>query len=291
MNIRHRVGLPRMSFHVMNRGARKARIFDQDADRRRFMDLLGRFCLKHEVKLSSWCLMSNHYHFEPSSEGTPLVRTMHDLDGCYARYYNESYGGSGCLFQGPFKSMSISNDRGLAYVSRYIHLNPQHVGEDPLEYPWSSCRAFLGLEPTPPWLDPLPVLSQFGSTREEARANYRFYLESAPPRRRTTPCGEDPVEDYLFDYVGHLAQLWEERCRLLGWPPRTQRLDSLVCWYAHRREGIPVKILQEHYGYASPGAVRSIVYRFLQRLAEETDLSEWGARVDIMASPERQQTC
>jgi len=38
MEIKRRVGLPRMSFHVMNRGARKAVIFKDDQDRGLFVN-------------------------------------------------------------------------------------------------------------------------------------------------------------------------------------------------------------------------------------------------------------
>ncbi len=102
--------------------------------------------------------MSNHYHMEPDCEGTRLSEMMHDLDGTYAKAFNERHGLVGCLFQGPFKSMAICDDEGLAYVSRYIHRNPVAAGFRPEEYSWSSCRSYLGLEPTPPWLDPRPVL-------------------------------------------------------------------------------------------------------------------------------------
>ena len=187
MEIRKRVGLPRMWFHVMNRGARQELLFKVDGDRQEFVDLMGRFCLKNGVKMTAWCLMTNHYHLEPDSEGTPLSRTMHDLDGAYAKEFNGRYGGTGCLFQGPFKSMSIADERGLAYVSRYIHLNPRDMGADPLTYPWSSCANYLGFRPNPPWLDPAPVPRQFGETMDQARANYRFYLNSAAPRRRRGP--------------------------------------------------------------------------------------------------------
>ena len=286
MNIRRRVGLPRMSFHVMNRGARRAVIFAKDGDRRVFVDLLGRFCLKHEIKLTSWCLMPNHYHTEPNGEGTPLSRMMHDLDGSYARFFNETYEASGCLFQGPFKSMSIDSPQGLVYVSRYIHLNPRDLGEDPIAYPWSSCQSYLGLAPVPPWLDPSPVLRRFGDSLEVARENYRFYLSSAPPRRRKTAPGEDPVDDYLVEYIGHLEELWSERCQRLGWPPRTLQLAPFICWYANRMERIPFRVLKEYYDYATINSVRVIISKFGKRLKVEEDLAGWASRVNVQASPQ-----
>lgn len=280
MNVRRRVGLPLMPFHVMNRGARRANIFRDDKDRRLFVDLLGRFCKKNGIKLTAWCLMANHYHTEPSAEGTPLTQLMHDLDGTYARLFNEKYDLNGCLFQGRFKSMSISGDRGLAYVSRYIHLNPRDVGQDPLRYPWSSCRSYLGLEPVPEWLDPMPVLRQFGASLEESQRNYRFYLESAPPRRRKSSPGEEPLEDFLVDYVGHLDNMWTERWMQSGSPKGLESRSALVCWYAQRREGIRPHILQEYYGYSSPGTVRVLASRFAKRLRDEPELADWVERVN-----------
>ncbi len=47
MEIKRRVGLPRMYFHAMNRGARGLSIFAGGEDRRLFVDLMGRFALKY----------------------------------------------------------------------------------------------------------------------------------------------------------------------------------------------------------------------------------------------------
>jgi len=46
MEVRRRVNLPRAYFHVMNRGARKVSIFADEADRKIFVSLLGRFASK-----------------------------------------------------------------------------------------------------------------------------------------------------------------------------------------------------------------------------------------------------
>lgn len=274
MRIYRRAGLPRMSFHVINRGARKAILFERDADKDVFVDKLGRFCVKNGVVLTAWCLMTNHYHLEPDAEGTPLGDLMHDLNGAYARYFNEKYGSSGCLFQGPYKSLSIHDAKGLAYVSRYIHLNPRDMGVDPLEYRWSSCRSYLGLAPTPSWLDPMPVLRLFGSSLEESRRNYRFYLETAPPRRRPVN-GANPENDYLVDYLEHVERLWSERRACLPPCPARLPLRTLVCGYAHRRERVGMEALRLYLGYETTAAVRVLLSRFARRLREAPELRAW----------------
>jgi REP element-mobilizing transposase RayT len=287
MEIRRRIGLPRMSFHVMNRGARRAVIFKDDQDRRSFVDLLGTFCVEQGIRLTSWSLMTNHYHLEPDSEGTPLSATMHNLDGTYAKAYNRRHESSGCLFQGRFKSMSIDDERGLAFVSRYIHLNPRDLGVDPLTYAWSSCRAYLGLDPVPPWLDPMPVLRQFGDTLEEARINYKRYLSAAAPSRRKTRGGDEPVEDFLVDYIAHLEELCREWIAESGLDDETLPLNTFVCWYACRLEKVPYRCAQEYYGYASPETVRALVCRFDRRIAQEPALADWLAKVNVYAGRKR----
>src|SRR6185503_17539781 len=96
-----------------------------------FRGLLGRFAQDYSVKILAWCLMPNHYHLQPDSEGTPLSHMMRDLDATYARSFNARHGTVGCLFQGPFKSIHIRDSEGLTYVNRYIHLNPVDIHQAP----------------------------------------------------------------------------------------------------------------------------------------------------------------
>ncbi|RPH40573.1 MAG: hypothetical protein EHM91_10960, partial [Planctomycetota bacterium] len=134
IEVRKRVGLPRGWFHVMNRGARKVSIFADEDDRAIFRGLMARFADRYSVKILGWCLMPNHYHIQPECEGTPLTQMMRDLDGTYARVFNGRHGTTGCLFQGPFKSMLIRDREGLAYVNSYIHLNPLDNGQSQASY-------------------------------------------------------------------------------------------------------------------------------------------------------------
>ena len=60
---------------------------------------------------------------------------------------------------------------------RYIHLNPVRAGlvEEPLDYPWSGHRAYLGKEHVP-WLSSDGVLSQFDDRLGIARRRYRAFV-------------------------------------------------------------------------------------------------------------------
>jgi REP element-mobilizing transposase RayT len=262
-----------MFFHVMNRGARKVSIFAGEADRQIFVGLMGRFALKYGVKIVSWCLMPNHFHLEPDTEGTPLYKMMRDLDGNYARAFNDRHQTTGCLFQGPFKSMAIDDAEGLAYVSRYIHRNPVDLRESPESYRWSSCRSYLGLAPVPEWLDPDPVLKVIREAEMSDSEAYLRYLQAAPPKRRPTSSLLNPTEDFYQEWIRYL----EEKCseKLMGQEGILGRtaLSTIVIWAAIRIHGVPGKELAAYFGQ-STSAVYVVSSRFQKRLEDDPGLEK-----------------
>jgi REP element-mobilizing transposase RayT len=274
MEIKRRIGLPRMSFHVMNRGARKVSIFAGDADRSLFVSLLGRFATKYDVRITSWCLMPNHYHLEPTAEGTPLSLMMRDLDGTYARAFNDRHDTTGCLFQGPFKSMAIEYDEGLLFVSRYIHRNPDDLREAPKSYRWSSCRSYIGLEPSPEWLDTSRVLAQVRDASMSDGEAYLRYLQAAPPKRKRRATPKKSADGFHLEWIRFLEERSSER--LLGLEGLLDRtaLSTIVAWAARRIYGIPAAAISEYFGYRSVAAVYAIASRFQRRLSEEPDLEQ-----------------
>lgn len=62
-------------------------------------------------------------------------------------------------------------------LSRYIHRNPLDAGlaHNLCDYPWSSYRAYVGLEAAPEWLETRYVLGAIGQRRANAR--YQAYME------------------------------------------------------------------------------------------------------------------
>jgi hypothetical protein len=268
-----------MYFHAMNRGALRGAIFRNDDDRAFFVQLMGKYALEYGVRLLAWALMPNHIHAEPDSEGTPLCEMMRDLERTYAQSYNKKYGGSGCLFQGPFKTTAIGSPDGLAYVSRYIHLNPKVLGVRPEDYPWSSCRSYLGLAPVPPWLDPCPVL---GVTRREGMSDidsYRAYLAEAPPRISATRPEETPFVEFDLEMIRYLDSSYAEMATAIKGMSPHLALQTAVAWAASTRFRIPAATIAAYYGFANPAVVRTLVSRFKKKLEDQPDLSTLLKRV------------
>jgi hypothetical protein len=121
--------------------------------------------------------MTNHLHLLLQVSDIPLSRGMQNLSFRYTQWINRRLERQGHLFQGRFKALLVDGDSYLLELVRYIHLNPVRCGmvRDPLEYPWSGHRAYLGQE-TLPWLTTDWVLGQLASCREEAQQRYATFV-------------------------------------------------------------------------------------------------------------------
>jgi len=165
-------------WHVTSRGNERREVFVDDADRREFLQLLGRSVELFGWKLHAWVLMGNHYHLLVGTPEATLSRGMRQLNGDYAQHFNRRHGRDGHVFQGRFKAILVQRDAHLLEVSRYIVRNPVRAGmvASPGDWPWSSFRATAGLESAPEWLDTSFLLEQFGSRRATAASKYREFV-------------------------------------------------------------------------------------------------------------------
>lgn len=248
-------------YHAFNRGVRRLRIFADDEDRGYFLRLIGVTARKHAVVLTAWCLMDNHYHLTVRSGGARMGRMIRDLEKTYARYYNKKTGHTGALFEGRFGSVWIPDLRALAYVTRYVHSNGRDKGVAPELYPWSSCRAYLGLAEPPFWLDTRPVLEHIGGA-----AAYRRYLSDVPPlKKRATELEE--AQGVLVEHIRERAQLALRRL-----PEGACSWQAMAGWVALRLFELRPRVVAPLLGYASGHCLSNVVCRFQKRLDENPDL-------------------
>jgi putative transposase len=124
--------------------------------------------------------MTNHLHLIIQVGEIPLSRIMQNLSLRYTKWINWSQNRIGHLFHGRYKAVMVEADHYLAQLVAYLHLNPVRAGvcENPIDYPWSSFRVYLGLEQAP-WLTTEPVLSQFSTRLQRARELFQEYVETS----------------------------------------------------------------------------------------------------------------
>jgi putative transposase len=141
--------------HVWCRGNQQQNIFLDDADRRRYMELLVRHATERAVRILGYCQMTNHIHLilEPSDDDG-LTRMMTRLNSEHAQTVQFRASRRGHLWQGRFRAAPM-DDRYLWTALRYVELNPVRAGmvERPEDWRWSSAAAHLGLAMPAEWLE------------------------------------------------------------------------------------------------------------------------------------------
>jgi len=180
---RPRVILPNFPLHVIQRGNNRQACFVAEEDCRFYLDWLREYAGKTGCSIHAYVLMTNHVHLLLSSAtGDGVGALMKALGQRYVQYVNRTYGRSGTLWEGRFRSCLTQEDRYLLTCQRYIELNPVRAGmvPHPAEYRWSSYRANAQggenalLTPHSLYL----ALGADAATRQQAyRELFRFELE------------------------------------------------------------------------------------------------------------------
>lgn len=143
-------------YHVMARGNRREAIFNDDGDRKFFLNCLAECCEKTGWQVHAWVLMNNHYHLFIETPEANLVEGMKWLQNTVTRRYNVRHRKWGRLFGDRYKSVLVQGGEANYYTSlwEYIHLNPVRAGlvkvregESVLDYRWSSLAAGYALLP------------------------------------------------------------------------------------------------------------------------------------------------
>ena len=132
-------------YHVILKGNGRQILFECDADRLGFLELLSDAFHESEITLLAWCLMDNHVHLLVEDAGEALSSAMQKIATTYALQYNTRSGHVGHVFQQRFRSFPIEGDSYLLEAMRYIHNNPAKARiASAASYRWSSYHEYLG---------------------------------------------------------------------------------------------------------------------------------------------------
>ncbi|MGX9730047.1 transposase [Janthinobacterium aestuarii] len=165
-------------YHVTSRGDRRSAIYRDDTDRLAWQEVLEHVCERHHFIVHSFCQMSNHYHLLVETVEANLSQGMRQLNGVYTQHFNRRHKLVGHVLQGRYKAILVQKENYLLELTRYIILNPvrAHMVASPDDWHWSSHHYVLDDTASPCWLTRDWLLSQFGTTREEAVANYSRFV-------------------------------------------------------------------------------------------------------------------
>jgi REP element-mobilizing transposase RayT len=165
-------------YHVTARGNRREAIYEDDADRRLFLDVLGDVVERFNWLCHAYCLMTNHYHLMVETPDGNLAKGMRQLNGVYTQKINRRHRRSGHVFQGRYTAVLVDADAHLLELARYVVLNPVRAGmvDAPRAWRWSSYRATAGGAKAPSWLAADALLARFADDRAAAVRRYRRFV-------------------------------------------------------------------------------------------------------------------
>jgi putative transposase len=191
MPFRTQAGSGGIVFHVLNRGARRLRLFDAPDDYRAFLHCLARTRDRIPLRILAYCVMPNHFHLVvwPTQDGE-LARFMHRMTSTHAKRWHvrRDTSGDGAVYQSRYKALAVQGDRHFLTVCRYVERNALSAGlvQRAEEWPWSSlAESGEGGAPVP--IDDWPVQrppdwptlvneTQFASELEQVRQAVRSGL-------------------------------------------------------------------------------------------------------------------
>lgn len=138
-----RVYINNVAYHLIVRGNHKKRVFSDDEDFERYINIMNRAKNKYKVRLYCYCIMPNHVHLlVKPDQAKNISKFMHWTNKGYTEHFNAKYSKVGHLWQGRFRSKPILQDDYLTTVAGYIENNPVRAKlvENAPDYTWSSYR-------------------------------------------------------------------------------------------------------------------------------------------------------
>jgi putative transposase len=202
-------------YHIYNKGIDGREVFKSEEDMDWFISVLRRYLdqerqpddkrykserpylrrhredmnLKGKVDLLTYCLMPDHIHLlvrQQSAEG--ITQLMRRVMTNYVMYFNKKYKRSGVLFENVYRAVLLPDERVVAELSRYLHLNPVArvvkryglvetvTASSPEYYLYSSYQDFLGIRQQE-WVKSGLVLEMFKKLPEGREQSYRQFVE------------------------------------------------------------------------------------------------------------------
>lgn len=148
-------------FHVLNRAARRLRLFETPEDYREFFRCVAESRERFPLRILAYCVMPNHFHLVlwPTHDGQ-LASFMHLMTGTHARRWHvrRASVGEGAVYQSRYKAIPVQNDGHFFTVCRYVERNAANAGlvDRAEDWPWSSLGASQTSVPQVP-IDEWPV--------------------------------------------------------------------------------------------------------------------------------------
>ncbi|CAH0992542.1 hypothetical protein SIN8267_02675 [Sinobacterium norvegicum] len=165
--------------HIIQRGNNREACFYDESDYKAYLSFLYDAAAQYQVSIHAFVLMTNHVHLLVTPvDAKGVGRMMQSLGRRYVQYFNFTYGRTGTLWEGRYKSTLVDSERYVLTVYQYIELNPVRAGmvQHAAEYAWSSYR-HNGVGKRIGLVTPHEEYLRLGKTDGERQQHYRLLIQ------------------------------------------------------------------------------------------------------------------
>src|SRR4030066_309963 len=170
-------------YHVITRGNQRQKIFRDEKDYKKYLEILSEYKKQYKYRLYSYALMNNHIHLLLETQDFPLSKIQQGINQSYTMYFNKKHKTVGHLLQGRYKAILCDKDKYLLSLIKYIHLNPVRAKavKSYEDYKWSShrnytVRSILGKRMKDGIVHVEQVLRMFSEDKSQARRLYKEFM-------------------------------------------------------------------------------------------------------------------
>jgi putative transposase len=183
---RRRASASGLIFHIVNRGAKKAALFETPGEFDDFERLLHIAVTRFGMALFAYCLMPNHWHLviaAPTSD--TLSKCLHWLTTTHARRWQvqRAAEGLGAVYQGRFRAIPIQADHHFLWVCRYVERNALRANLTATAESWRWCSLWQRCEGDSAWFAEWPA----------ARGPNWLHIVNTPQTERELACFRSAV--------------------------------------------------------------------------------------------------
>ncbi|HWW79894.1 MAG TPA: hypothetical protein VNY82_09880, partial [Steroidobacteraceae bacterium] len=128
-------------------------VFGSDEDRRKLNEIVAGIVAELRVRVHAHCWLNNEIEVVAETGGVAPERLIRKIATVYTDAVGERLGRNGILFSDNHICYEPETRSELVDIVRSMHIRPVvlDLAEDSVSYPWSSVRAYDGLEEVP-WL-------------------------------------------------------------------------------------------------------------------------------------------
>ncbi|HEC77866.1 MAG TPA: hypothetical protein ENI34_01820 [candidate division WOR-3 bacterium] len=243
-----RIQFPGAVYYITCRGMERRRIFLDDRDRSRFLELLLESSEIYQIIPFAYIMLSDHFHLLIQTRRANCSEFMRHFNIRYTSWFNRRYGRCGSLYQGRYQAFLVDADTYLLEVSRYLHLSIVRLRKRSADYRgqwryarhyrWSSLGGYLRKRYALSFINYDFILSKAGGRR-----GYRNFMIDGLKYDKGNPFEKVKSRFILGDdkFVVYAKQY-------LSWGARREQSFSRNTTAATLEPTALFKIFQREYG-------------------------------------------